>query len=166
MARQYTTARILHGNDLTLHAARCSSPYKTGGYSSNMHMSCRSFAEEESGGNSDHYGGHPDGTADTCTEGTGTPHILLKPANGKLKQPLANPPSHVAPINLRSVTSLIGGRDINATNFMQYRRSPWPVSSSDVNVVTDNMTCSTQTTVVSSKHGAWVQRCMYLMPAG
>ena len=143
-----------------------------------MHSPCRSFAEEESGGNSDHNGGHPHGTADACTEGTGTSHILLKPANGKLKQPLANPPNHVAPINLRNVPDLTACRDINATmcmhvhaiqkvtlacqqqrcdinaiNCMQYRRSPWPVSSNDV----DDMTCSLQTTVVSSGHGAWVQ---------
>ena len=102
-----------------------------------MHSPCRSVAEEESGGHSDHYGGHPHGTADACTEGTGTSHILLKPANGKLKQPLANPPSNVAPIYLRSVPDLTGCRDISATMFMQYGRSPWPVSSNDGNVQHD-----------------------------
>ncbi len=132
MARQYTTTLILHGNDSRLHAARCSSPYKTCQCSSNMHSPCRSFAEEESGGNSDYYGGHPHGTADACTEGTGTSHILLKPANCKLKQPLASPPSHVAAINLESVPDLTGCHDINATMSMQYRKSSWPVSSDDV----------------------------------
>lgn len=79
MAHQYTTTLLLHR-----------SPYKTCGCSSNTRSSCRSFAEEESGGNSDYHGGHPHGTADACTEGTGMSHILPKPANGKLKQPMAN----------------------------------------------------------------------------
>jgi hypothetical protein len=121
--------------DSRLLAARCSSPYKTCECSSNMRASCRSFAEEESGGNSDHHGGHPHGTADACTEGTGMSHILLEPANGKLKQPFANPPSHDTPIYLRSMPELTGCHDINATIFMRYRRSPWSVNGKDVEAV-------------------------------